>query len=317
MASDRVRVIRQPERLGKGVAVNAGAAAAHGEVLVFTDANAMFAADALERVAVPLRDKSIGLVTGVSRYPGESIGSVYTGSATIPSSGPNSPQTVNLSGTGLQASLNLSPSLAFANTQVGGTSPTKTATLTNPNSVGLTISSVATSGDFAIVTDGCTGVLPANSSCTVTLTFDPTMQGAETGGLIITSNAKNSPATIALKGTGTLSPLVLTPTSLSFGAVMHGTTSPDKFVTLVNNNPASGGTINISSVTTNNAVFAVDLGSTTCGSTLAGGGASCMIAVNFSPTTTGTVSAALSIVDSAGTGAASTTQKVSLAGTGN
>jgi cellulose synthase/poly-beta-1,6-N-acetylglucosamine synthase-like glycosyltransferase len=77
MASERVRVIRQPERRGKGVAVNAGAAAARGEVLVFTDANAMFAADALEKVAIPLRDKSIGLVTGVSRYPGETIGSVY------------------------------------------------------------------------------------------------------------------------------------------------------------------------------------------------------------------------------------------------
>ena len=77
MASDRVRVIRQPERRGKGVAVNAGAAAARGEVLVFTDANAMFAADALEKVALPLRDKSIGLVTGVSRYPGETIGSAY------------------------------------------------------------------------------------------------------------------------------------------------------------------------------------------------------------------------------------------------
>ncbi len=73
----RVRVIRQRERRGKGVAVNAGAAAARGEVLVFTDANAMFAADALEKVARPLRDKSIGLVTGVSRYPGETIGSAY------------------------------------------------------------------------------------------------------------------------------------------------------------------------------------------------------------------------------------------------
>ena len=70
MASDRVRVIRQSERRGKGVAVNVGAAAAHGEVLVFTDANAMFAADALEKVALPLRDKSIGVVTGVSHYPG-------------------------------------------------------------------------------------------------------------------------------------------------------------------------------------------------------------------------------------------------------
>ena len=77
MASERVRVISQPERRGKGVAVNAGAAAARGDVLVFTDANAMFAADALEKVALPLRDKSIGLVTGVSRYPGETIGSTY------------------------------------------------------------------------------------------------------------------------------------------------------------------------------------------------------------------------------------------------
>ncbi len=77
MASERVRVIRQPNRRGKGVAVNAGAGAARGEVLVFTDANAMFAADALEKVALPLRDKSIGLVTGVSRYPGQTMGSAY------------------------------------------------------------------------------------------------------------------------------------------------------------------------------------------------------------------------------------------------
>lgn len=77
MASDRVRVIRQAERRGKGVAVNAAAEAACGDILVFTDANAMFAPDALEKVARPFCDKSIGLVTGVSRYPGETIGSSY------------------------------------------------------------------------------------------------------------------------------------------------------------------------------------------------------------------------------------------------
>ena len=57
--------------------MNAGAEAARGEVLVFTDANSMFAVDALKEVVRPLRDKSIGLVTGVSRYPGETIGSAY------------------------------------------------------------------------------------------------------------------------------------------------------------------------------------------------------------------------------------------------
>ena len=77
MASERVRVIRQPERRGKGVAVNAGAAAARGELLVFTDANTMFAADALSELVRPLRDNAIGLVTGVSRYSDGTIGSAY------------------------------------------------------------------------------------------------------------------------------------------------------------------------------------------------------------------------------------------------
>jgi len=77
MASERVRVIRQPERRGKGVAVNAGAMAAHGDVLVFTDANSMFAVDALTELVRPMRDKSIGLVTGISRYSDGTIGSAY------------------------------------------------------------------------------------------------------------------------------------------------------------------------------------------------------------------------------------------------
>jgi cellulose synthase/poly-beta-1,6-N-acetylglucosamine synthase-like glycosyltransferase len=76
-SSERVHVIRQRERRGKGVAVNAAAETARGEVLVFTDANAMFAPDALENVTRRLRDKSIGLVTGVSRYSGDRIGSLY------------------------------------------------------------------------------------------------------------------------------------------------------------------------------------------------------------------------------------------------
>jgi len=77
MASERVRVISQPERRGKGVAVNAGVAAARGEVLVFTDANTMFATDALTELVRPLRNQSIGLVTGISRYSDGTIGSAY------------------------------------------------------------------------------------------------------------------------------------------------------------------------------------------------------------------------------------------------
>lgn len=77
LASDRVRVIRQSRRLGKGAALNLAVAHARGEILVFTDANTMFRPDALAELIAPLADPAIGLVTGVSRYPDGSIGSLY------------------------------------------------------------------------------------------------------------------------------------------------------------------------------------------------------------------------------------------------
>ncbi len=64
----RVRLIRQEPRAGKSSALNRGAAAARGEVLVFTDANAMFGRDALARLAAPFADPGVGLVTGQGLY---------------------------------------------------------------------------------------------------------------------------------------------------------------------------------------------------------------------------------------------------------
>ena len=64
----RVRLIRQEPRAGKSPALNRGAAAARGELLVFTDANAMFARDALRRLAAPFADPRVGLVTGQGLY---------------------------------------------------------------------------------------------------------------------------------------------------------------------------------------------------------------------------------------------------------
>ena len=64
----RVRLIRQEPRAGKSPALNRGAAAARGELLVFTDANAIFAPDALARLAAPFADPRVGLVTGHGLY---------------------------------------------------------------------------------------------------------------------------------------------------------------------------------------------------------------------------------------------------------
>jgi glycosyltransferase involved in cell wall biosynthesis len=64
----RVRLVRQEPRAGKSPALNRGVAAARGEVLVFTDANARFAPDAIARLAAPFADPRVGLVSGQGLY---------------------------------------------------------------------------------------------------------------------------------------------------------------------------------------------------------------------------------------------------------
>jgi hypothetical protein len=66
----RVHLLRQEPRAGKALALNRGVAAAGraSEVLVFTDANAMFAPGALRRLAAPFADPRVGLVSGQGLY---------------------------------------------------------------------------------------------------------------------------------------------------------------------------------------------------------------------------------------------------------
>jgi GT2 family glycosyltransferase len=79
----RVTLIRQEPRAGKSAALNRAVACARGDVLVFTDANALFAADALRRLAAPFADPRVGLVSGQGLYaaPGgrdaEAVGNGY------------------------------------------------------------------------------------------------------------------------------------------------------------------------------------------------------------------------------------------------
>lgn len=70
----RVRLIRQEPRAGKSAALNRAVAAASGEVLVFTDANALFAPDALPRLASLFADPRVGLVTGQGLYVADAGG---------------------------------------------------------------------------------------------------------------------------------------------------------------------------------------------------------------------------------------------------
>ncbi len=67
-ADPRVRLIRQPERRGKTEALNRAAREAAGEILFFTDADAMLKPDCLRKLMRPFADPRVGLVSGRSVY---------------------------------------------------------------------------------------------------------------------------------------------------------------------------------------------------------------------------------------------------------
>src|SRR5205085_481666 len=72
---------------------------------------------------------------------------------------------------GTGGTVTLSPSsLNFGNQTVGTTSASQAVTLTNNQSVSLSITSITTSGDYA-QTNTCGTSLAANSSCTINVTF--------------------------------------------------------------------------------------------------------------------------------------------------
>lgn len=66
--SQGVRLIRQQQRRGKTEALNAGVAAAHGEIVVFSDADAMYEPQALRMLVSRFADERVGVVSGQLRY---------------------------------------------------------------------------------------------------------------------------------------------------------------------------------------------------------------------------------------------------------
>ncbi|HUI64101.1 MAG TPA: choice-of-anchor D domain-containing protein, partial [Bacteroidota bacterium] len=186
---------------------------------------------------------------------------------------------------------------------VGTTSESQPVTVTNSGTAALTVSGISASTGFS-QSNNCSSTLVAGSSCTINVSFEPTMAGSTSGTVSVTDNASGSPQTVSLSGTGTSPSVTLSPNSLSFGNQLVGTTSQSQPVTLTNNGTAlltiSGISANAGFSQTNN-----------CGSTLAAGG-SCTINVSFAPTTSGSAAGTLSVTDNA----SGSPQTISLSGNG-
>jgi cellulose synthase/poly-beta-1,6-N-acetylglucosamine synthase-like glycosyltransferase len=67
-AGDGVELLRMPSRSGKTLGLNAALERARGEVVVFSDANAMYARDAIRKLVRNFADPGVGAAVGESSY---------------------------------------------------------------------------------------------------------------------------------------------------------------------------------------------------------------------------------------------------------
>jgi uncharacterized repeat protein (TIGR03803 family) len=127
-----------------------------------------------------------------------------TGKLIFVENAPGSPQTVTLSGTGVEKVALTPRGFNFGKLKLGTTSDPKTFTLTSNLSVALTGITISTTGDFAVSATTCGTSLGGNQSCTISITFTPKADGLRTGELSVTDSASNSPQKAKLKGTGVI-----------------------------------------------------------------------------------------------------------------
>ena len=202
-------------------------------------------------------------------------------------------------------SVALNPSsLQFTPVQVGSTSQPQSILLRNMGSASLTITTIASTANFA-ETDNCGTSVPAAGSCSMSVTFTPSALGAVSGSVTINDDAPGAPHIIPLTGTGSGAIANITPTTLTFPNAPIGVSSAAQTVTLLNQ---GNGALTISGILVSGD-FAQ---SNNCGTSL-GAGASCKFNVTFTPTVSGGRSGSLTVTDSS----ANSTQAVSLSGTGS
>jgi hypothetical protein len=126
-----------------------------------------------------------------------------TGALSIASSTSTLPLTAALTGIGAQSHLQITPSTLNFGSITLGASANISLTLANTGNAAITNLALSLpTGDFAITTPCALTALAPGASCSVTLTFTPTVIGARTSTLAVTTSATTSPDLVPLTGTG-------------------------------------------------------------------------------------------------------------------
>jgi len=214
---------------------------------------------------------------------------------------------VSLNGTALSPNPTASVSgsyLQYPLQAVGTSSAPQPLTLTTLGGPALSIASITASQQFS-ETDNCPPSLAGGASCTINVSFAPTVTGAINGTVTIADNAADSPQSVTLSGTGGAATAKTSLSFLDFGnQALNAKSAP--YIVLLSNTGNVPLTVN--SITTSG-----DFAQTNdCGSSV-GASAYCTIKVTFTPTVLGTRSGGLTLSDNSSSGSP---QSVPLSGTG-
>jgi hypothetical protein len=174
-------------------------------------------------------------------------------------------------------------SLTFPNIAAGQLSAPQVVTLTNSGGATLDGIYISVSGPY-VETNTCNRGIIANSDCVISVQFDPTAAGYQTGTLTVEDVLRTQ--TVALSGTG-ITPAVLaaSPASMSFTGMVGSAILP-QILTVTNTGgaPLANLGFEISGPTAGS--FSIGTGSIPCTATLANG-SSCTVQVVFTPTAAG------------------------------
>jgi hypothetical protein len=215
------------------------------------------------------------------------------GSIAVVDDAPGSPQVVPISGPG-NAPILLSPNLITNfGANVGTTSANKALTVKNNDTVIHTISSIQLTGDYKQTATTCPispNTLAAGASCSISVSFAPTLGGVRAGQLLLYDDAITSPQVANFSGTGSL-PLTLSSGGRTFSAQKIGTISPPQNVTLTNHE-AESETFTLTTV-------GEFIANSNCASGVIAANSTCNVSINFAPTTTGALTGSVTVTDSA------------------
>ena len=209
----------------------------------------------------------------------------HSATLTLRDDATGSPQSVTLSGSGV-TTMTVSPTSYAFGTEKDGSLKTKLITVHNDQSISVSLSegmSGANAGDFQVTGGTCTSTLNAKTSCTLIVTYAPTVTGTESATLTVTDSPDPlGPYTVSFTAAETI-PDSISTKKLNFGNVVQ---TASKTLTITVTNLATEAPITLATPAfggTNPGDFSISRSSaTTCTGSLAAA-SSCTYGVTFTP----------------------------------